>query len=127
MSSLRGVASVGKRCAQRLDDLCRVVHRQRRLRDEARACAGSRTSSFATSADVLDQMDAAAVRRVELAHRALDLRMPGVADQHHVAAFARVARDFHVHLGDQRTGGVEHREPAARGLVLHRARARRAR
>ena len=67
-------------------------------------------------------MHVAAIGGVEAPHGAFDLRMPGVADEHHVAALARIPRDFHVHLGDQRTGGVEHRESAARGLVLHRGR-----
>jgi len=56
------------------------------------------------------------VRLSKRPHRALDLRMPGVADQHHFArAFACKARDFHVHLGDQRAGG--HRRPAGRGAA----------
>ena len=80
--------------------------------------AGSRTSSFARLLDVLDEVHAAAAAGVEAAHGAFDFGMAGVADEHHVAPFARVSRHFHVHLGHQRTGGVEHREPAARGFVL---------
>ncbi len=59
----------------------------------------------------------AAVGRVEATHRALDFRMPRMADQDHVAALARVTRDFHVHLGHQRTGGIEHLQAAPVGLV----------
>ena len=81
--------------------------------------SGSRTSSFARLLDVLDEVHAPAVRGVEAPHGAFDFRMPGMADEHDVATFARVPRDFHVHLGHQRTGGVEHREAAPRGFVLH--------
>ena len=48
--------------------------------------------------------------------------MPGVADQDHVEPVARVLADFHVHLGDERAGRVEHREPTPGGLVLDGAR-----
>ena len=67
--------------------------------------------------DRLDQIDAAAVRGVELADRAFDFRMPRMADQEHLARLARIARDLHVHLGHQRTGGIEDLERAA--LRLH--------
>ena len=53
---------------------------------------------------------------------ALHFRMPRVADQEHLARFARIARDFHVHLGHQGTGGVEHIQQAALGFLLHHAR-----
>ncbi len=39
-------------------------------------------------------------------------------DQHHVACLARITRHFHVHLGDQRTGGIKHGEPAACSFLL---------
>ena len=45
-----------------------------------------------------------------------------MADQDHVEPVASVLADFHVHLGDERAGGVEHGEPAARGFLLDRAR-----
>ena len=45
-----------------------------------------------------------------------------MADQHHVAAGAAVARDFEVHLGHQRTGRVEHLQAAPRGFLAHRLR-----
>jgi hypothetical protein len=73
--------------------------------------------------DVLDQIDAAGAGFGEpLAHGALDLGMAGVADQHHVAAGATVARDFQMDLGHQRTGGVEHLQAASGGLGAHRLR-----
>ena len=64
------------------------------------------------------QQDAAAVAGIEAPDRALDLRMAGVADQHDLARLARKARHFHVHLGDQRTGGIEHLQPASLCLLL---------
>jgi hypothetical protein len=64
-------------------------------------------------------MDGAAVRGVETPHGALHLRMAGVADQHHVTGVARITRHFQMHLGDQRTGGIEHGEPAPLCLHLH--------
>ena len=121
MSSLRGVASVGKRCAQRRHHLRRVVDRERRLRHdgELRRVAHGELLGIGHR---LDQVDAPAEARVEAAHRALHLRVAGVADQDHVEAVARVAADFHVHLGDERAGRVEHGEPAPLGLLLHAAR-----
>ena len=59
---------------------------------------------------------------IEAPHGALDLRVSGVADQNHIASFARIALHFHMHLGHKRTGGIKHREPAARGRLDHRAR-----
>ena len=41
-----------------------------------------------------------------------------MADQDHIEAVARIALHFHVHLRDQRTGGIEHREPAILGAEL---------
>src|SRR5690606_14719449 len=54
--------------------------------------------------------------------RALDLGVAGVADQHHVATGAAMARDLEVHLGHQRAGRVEHLQSAPLRLLAHRAR-----
>jgi hypothetical protein len=115
MSSLRGVNRVGKR---RCEHLGRVVHRQRRLRHDADTLGIPDFELFDVR-DILDETDAPAERCVELAHRALDLRVALVADQDHVAAFTGVARDFHVHLGHQRAGRVEHPQATAPRLDLH--------
>ena len=56
---------------------------------------------------------------VELPHRALDLGVTLVADQDHLAALARKARNLHVHLGHQRAGRVEHAQLATARLGLH--------
>jgi len=42
-----------------------------------------------------------------------------MADQNALAAVAAVARDFHMHLGHQRAGGIEHFEAAALGFLAH--------
>ena len=54
--------------------------------------------------------------------RAFDLRMAGMADQDQRAALGDIALALVVHLGDQRAGGIEHRQPARRGFVLDAAR-----
>jgi hypothetical protein len=46
----------------------------------------------------------------------------GVSDQHHAAADAAQARHFHMHLGHQWAGGIEHFQPALIGLFAHRLR-----
>ena len=48
-------------------------------------------------------------------------RVSGVADQHDLAALLGVALALAVHLGDQGTGGVDHRQAAVGGRVLDRA------
>ena len=65
-------------------------------------------------------MHVPAVRGIEAPHGAFDLRMSGVADEHHVAALARIPRHFHVHFGHQWTGGIEHRESTPFRFVFHR-------
>ncbi len=107
--------------AQRRHHLRRVVDRERRLRHdrEARRIAHLELRRIRHR---LDEVDVAAMARIEAPHRALDLRVAGMADQDHVEAFARVLAHFHVDLGDERTGRVEHGEPAPRRFVLDRAR-----
>ena len=102
----------------RLEHVRRVVDRERRLRHDADARRVPHLELLDVR-DVLDQHDAAAARLVELAHRALDLGVALVADQDDVEPFARVARNLHVHLGDERTGRVEHAQAAAPCLGLH--------
>ena len=67
----------------------------------------------------LDQMDAACVVRAPLAHGAFHFRVPGMADQNHVAPGFAVASHLDVHLGHQWTGGIEHGQSASRGLVAN--------
>ena len=130
LAVLGGVADVvvawaldrGKPRFQCIDDAAGVVDRKRGLRgvgEVVRLADLERGDVI----EVLDQMDVAgAGLAVPLPHRAFDFRMSGMADQHHVAAGAALARDFQVHLGHQRTGRVEHLQPATRGLAAHRLR-----
>ena len=55
----------------------------------------------------------------DLADRALDLGVAGMADQDDLAPANRVAPAFGMNLGDQRAGGVDHRQPALGRLLLH--------
>ena len=64
---------------------------------------GSSTSSVSTSLLVLDQDDV--LRR--LPHRALDLLVPGVADEHDRVALGGELLRLDVHLGHERTGRVD--------------------
>ena len=48
--------------------------------------------------------------------------MPAVADQYHVAPRASITNDFHVNLGHQRTGRIEHGKAALFRFFLDRAR-----
>ena len=67
----------------------------------------------------LDQRDRAGR---QLAQGADHLRMAGMADQHDLAAAPMMDFGLAMHLGDQRTGGVEREEVAAAGLRRHRFR-----
>ena len=126
MSSLRGACSCGKAPPQRLDDRGGVVHRQRGLGDEGEA----RRIAHLEPRDVVEVLDQHGCARpcagIEAAHRALDFRVAGVADEHHVARFTGKARDFHVHLGHERTGGIEDLQAAPLGLASPRRSRRRA-
>src|SRR3546814_2528419 len=94
LAVLGGVADVvvlraldrGEPVAQRLDHATGVVDRERGLGGVGEV-AGLVDFQRGHVLDVLDQVDpAAAAFAVPLPHRALDLGMAGVADQHHVAA-----------------------------------------
>ena len=45
-----------------------------------------------------------------------------MSDQQHVAPFAREAGDLHMHLRDQRAGGIEDLEPPPLRFLFHRGR-----
>src|SRR5207248_10770768 len=53
---------------------------------------------------------------------ALGLGMAAVADHDDLAALAQHLLDLAMHLGDQRTGGVEYPQAAALGFRLYRLR-----
>jgi hypothetical protein len=112
---------VRKARAQSGHDLCRVIHRERRLRDEGeplRIAHGERRDI----GDALHQMNRSAEGGIEAPHRPLNLGMARMADEDDVAAFICVALHFHVHFGHERTGGIKHREAALCGRIDDRAR-----
>ena len=125
LAVLRGIADVlaprrrqlREAPAQRRDDFRGVIDRERRLGDERQALRVAHLQ-LRHVGGALHQVDAPARRRIEASHGAFDLRVPRVADEDDVAAFARVALHFHVHLGHQRAGGVEYRQPAQPRLLL---------
>src|ERR1700677_2538871 len=88
LTILSGIADVlldgrlqpGKAVAQRLDDGGRIIHRERRLSDERKVTGVAHLDGLHVL-DRLDQIDAAAVRGVELADRAFDFRVPRMTDE----------------------------------------------
>ncbi len=117
MSCFFGSAMLGKRRLSAAMISRAVVDRQRRLADEGEAGRVAHLQPIDVGG-LLHQVDA----RVRLAHRALDLGVPGVPDHHHLAPFLAHLGDFDVHLGDQRAGRIEDPQLARIGGVAHRAR-----
>jgi hypothetical protein len=125
LAILRGVADVAhiragdgrKARLQGRDDPARIVHRQRRLGDVGQFL-GVRDVQRGDVVHGLHQMHLA----VDLPDRAGDFGMAGMADQHDLPPAGGVAAAFIVNLGDQRTGGIDDRQPARRCGFLHLAR-----
>ena len=119
---LRGVADVvllrpdDRRVAlpQRRDDLDRLVHGQRRLRDEGDPL-GILDLQAVDLGDGSDQLD----RVGRLAHRADDFLVTLVADQDDRVAVGGEPHGLRVHLRDQRAGGVDHAKAALRAVAVH--------
>ena len=124
LAVLRRVADVlgigaddgGEALAQRIDDRAGVVDAERRLGDEGELgrVAHGEVGDFLGAGD---EMDLA----VDPPHGAFDLGMPGMADEDDLAPLIGIALPLAVHLGDQRAGGVDHRQVAPGGGVLDRA------
>jgi hypothetical protein len=122
LAVLRRVADVvlareldpGEAALDRLEDLAGVVHGEGRLghaSDPGGICQLQRL-------DVVHPLDeVGALRR--LAQRPLHLHVPGVAHHQHLTALLGHAPRLHVHLGDQRTGGVDHAQLARIGVRAH--------
>ena len=107
-----GAEDIGKLFAQGLDHRARVIDAQRRLRHVGDLL---RVSDLDTG-DMIDcryEMHAA----VHPAARALDLGVPLVADEDDLSSLALVLLRFLVNLGDEGTGGVDHRQLAFRRVV----------
>ena len=108
----------GKARHQRLDHGAGVIHRQRGLGDIGHAL-GITHPERRHIGRRLDQMDLAAMRGIETAQRAFHFRVPCMADQDHIETLASECRDFHVHLGHQRTGSVENLQTAVASFIDH--------
>ena len=108
----------GKRCLQQRDDLGGVVDRQRGLRHESEIVGILRRESRGVMGG-LDQRHRA---RRQLPQRADHFRMMRMPDQQDFAAALEMDRRLAVHLGDQRTGGVQREEIAGAGVGGNRFR-----
>jgi DNA recombination protein RmuC len=122
---LRGVADV---VARRVDQLGEAVleggHRGDRLIDGQRGLGEPHDLGRVAHLDAchairpVDQVDA----RGRLAGRADDLLVPLVADQQDVVVAGGEPPRLVVHLGDERAGGVDGRQPPPHGLLANRRR-----
>ena len=94
---------------QRIDHLARIVDRKRRLRHIGEIALVDAGQLF----DILRRLhqDDRALR--QLAERADDFRMAGMADEDHLMAAAEMRLRLAVHLGHQRAGRVERENLAA--------------
>ena len=114
---LLGLVDLREAPAQRLDDGAAVVHRQGGLGDVGQRHAFGHLQPLHVGLG-LHQMDAV----IGLTHGAFHLGVAGVADHDDVVAFLAHLGHFHVHLGDQRTGGVEDLQATTGSLGPHGAR-----
>src|SRR5215469_4301517 len=104
---------IGETVVQGGDDTACVVHAQRRLRYIGDRRVGRNVEPLDVSLG-LDQSH----RLGDLAHRALDFGVAGMADEYEAAALCDIALALIVHLGDQGAGRIEHRQIARGGLLL---------
>ena len=104
--------------AQHGDDLGGVVDRQGGLGDVGQPLGVGDLHRLRLSL-VLDQDDAALGH---LAHGAFDLGVTGVTDQDDLPALGEMALGLHMHLADQRAGGIEMHQLAPLGLGGNRLR-----
>ena len=118
MSSLCGPEMFGNRCLQQRDDLGGVVDRQRRLRDEGEIVGILRREGRG----VMRGFDQGHRAGRQLPERADHFRMMRMPDQQDFAAALEMDRGLAVHLGDQRTGGVQREEIAGAGVGGNRFR-----
>ena len=114
MSSVRGPTMLGEALAQPGDDRGRLVDRERGLRDVGDALRILDLEPV----HVLLGLDQDDVRR-GLAHRALDLLVPRVADEHDRVALGGELLRLDVHLGHERAGGVDRAQRARLGVAVH--------
>ena len=103
--------------AQPADDAVGLVHAEGRLRQVGDALGVVELERV----DVLLGLDEDEVAG-RLAHRALDLLVALVADQHDRVALGGELLRLDVHLGHERAGGVDRLQPARLGVRVHRRR-----
>ena len=111
-----GTDDIGEAGLEGLDHGAGVIDAQRGLGDIGQRQIGRQIERLHVG-DGGDQMHLG----VDLADGALDLWVAGVADQDHGPAVADIALGLGVDLGNQRAGGVEHRQAASGGGLDHRA------
>jgi hypothetical protein len=107
---------LGKALIEPLDHVSGVIDRQGRLGDKAKC---GRIFGL-EGIDVLDGFDKRHSAGRQLPHGADDLGVTLVADQHDMPAQPFMAHGLLVHLGDQRTGGIEIEQVAGFGVGRHR-------
>ena len=110
-----GPDDVDETLLERRDDGARIVDAQRRLRD-----VGDRRIAWEVDRRDVGRRLHEDDRPRDLADRALDFRMPRVADENHRAALRDVTLALAMHLGNQRTRRVEDLQLAFARLVLDR-------
>ena len=106
----------GKSLLEHRDDFGGVVDRQRGLGHKGEVVGILRREGRGIVRG-LDQRHRA---RRQLPERADHFRVMGMPDQQDLAAALEMDRRLAVHLGDQRTGGVEREEIAGAGVRRHR-------
>ncbi len=116
MSSLCGPEMFGKRVLQHGDDFGGVVDRKRGLGDEGKIVGILRREGRG----IMCGFDQRYRARRQLPQRADHFRMVGMPDQEDFAAALEMDRRLAVHLGNQRTGGVEREEIAGPGIGWNR-------
>ena len=97
-----------------LCDFCCIIHAQSGLRHNGKAI-GLLGLDDRNICNVFHQVNAIN----QLAHRAFYFRMAFVADHHELKALFVQLGNFHMHLGNQRTGGIKHSKTSARSFSLY--------
>ena len=105
---------LGKRSRRRVEDRGGLVDGERGLRDE-RDVLGVLDLELVDVALALHEHDPLG----RLAHRAFDLLVAVVADEHDRVALLGEAARLDVHLGDERAGGVDRLQATRAGVGVH--------
>ena len=109
-----GAANIWKARHHCLCNFCCIVHTQCGLRYNGKAI-GLLGLNMHDICNVFHQINTI----YQLAHRAFNFRMAFVADHHEFKTLFVQLGNFHMHLGNQRTGGIKHSKTTARGFSLY--------